>query len=480
MQLTFIQRKVMIFAAVAVLMAGVFLYAFTGTAACIAVPFLLLFGVLLAADLKAAYWVLLGSIPLSIQMSFTDTLATSMPDEPMMWLFFGVLIFLLAWRPQLPAAWWRHPLTFIIVVQLLWLVIAVIHSRVALLSLKFLLAKGWFLVCFFLLPQLIFRKKKDFKAAFFLLVIPTIITMIIITIRHGLLGFGFAEVGAGVGRLYLNHVEYSSLVSMLLPVLCVGFPLIKKEYRWQRYLLLALIVFFIVVVFLTYARAALIGVLFAFVLAIAIRRKVAQYVMPAIYGFIALTVTYFVTGERYMALKPDYEHTYMHTNFADHMSATFRGQDLSSMERLYRWVAAIRMSRDEPLAGFGPHGFYHYYQPYALQEFRTYTSDNPEHSTTHNYFLLMLTEQGWPAMLLYALLMMVAFKQAQNIYHRFSDRFYKQITLGLAMLLAVNFVNNFFSELIETHKIGAVFYLALSLLIVLDRKSREESAGGLQ
>jgi hypothetical protein len=87
----------------------------------------------------------------------------------------------------------------------------------------------------------------------------------------------------------------------------------------------------------------------------------------------------------------------------------------------------------------------------------------------------MLVEQGWPAMLLYALLMYAIFAKAQKIYHRFKDRFYRIVTIGLAMTLAVGFVNNFFSELIETHKVAALFYIPVALLIILDKKSKEEA-----
>jgi len=62
--------------------------------------------------------------------------------------------------------------------------------------------------------------------------------------------------------------------------------------------------------------------------------------------------------------------------------------------------------------------------------------------------------------------------QAQRTYHRFQDPFYKYCTLGLAMAFASSFVNNFFSELIETHKAGAFFYLIIALLLILDQKSK--------
>jgi O-antigen ligase len=155
------------------------------------------------------------------------------------------------------------------------------------------------------------------------------------------------------------------------------------------------------------------------------------------------------------------------------MIATFRGQDMSSMERLYRWIAAVRMSTDRPIVGVGPNAFYYFYKPYAVSSFRTYVSRNTEQSTTHNYFLYMLVEQGWPAMLLYALLLMAFFMVAQRTYHRFKDRFYRYATLGVAMMFAAGFVNNFFSELIETHKVGGLFYLSIGLMVVLAHKSRQ-------
>lgn len=106
--------------------------------------------------------------------------------------------------------------------------------------------------------------------------------------------------------------------------------------------------------------------------------------------------------------------------------------------------------------------------------FRTYVSRNTEQSTTHNYFLFMLVGQGWPAMILYGILLVVVFAQAQKIYHRFHDPFYKKITMAVIMVFAAGFVNNFFSELIETHKVGGLFYISLALLVVLDRKSKTE------
>ena len=196
--------------------------------------------------------------------------------------------------------------------------------------------------------------------------------------------------------------------------------------------------------------------------------------MPSLYALIILAFCYLVPNNKYIEFRPDYNKTFMHKNFTDHIIATFRGTDMSSMERVYRWVAAVRMSQDRPITGYGPRTFYYYYKPYAVTSFATYVSRNPEHSTTHNYFIYMLVEQGWPAMLLYALLMYAIFAKAQKVYHRLKDRFYRLVTIGITMTIAVGFVNNFFSELIETHKVAALFYIPIAMLILLDKKSKDE------
>lgn len=385
------------------------------------------------------------------------------------------MVFAFLWardRFVLPDWWLRHPLVLVVALQFFWMLVAVLFSKELLFSLKFALAKTWFLISFFVFPVYIFKEKKDYRCGFLLLLLPTLLTTIIIFVRHSASGFHFRRIEQAIGELYYNHVDYSTVISMFFPVLCMAYPLTKGQPWWLRMVLLLIILFFLPAIYTTYARAAMLAILFAFVVYAAIRLRLVNWIMPTIYGFMALLTVFMVRNNEYISYRPDYERTYMHSSFTEHMIATFRGQDMSSMERIYRWIAAARMSGDRPLTGFGPNSFYFYYKPYAVSMFRTYVSRNDERSTTHNYFLYMLVEQGWPAMILYAILNMVFFAQAQLVYHRFKDRFYKQATLAVAMLFAASFVNNFFSELIETHKVGALFYLSISLLIMLDRKSR--------
>lgn len=461
---------------ITVVLLCVALFAFFQNIFLLAIPFALLFAVLLFYNWKTAFWIMLFCVPASIQIwFFNDSLSTSLPDEPMMWAFLLLFLTLLARNPFIIPKWfWRNSLTLIIVLQYLWLIVTVIYSHEVFYSVKFLIAKTWFLVSFFIIPIFIFKEKKDWQRAFLLLLIPTTILTAIIIYKHSRIGFSFEKIQVALRYLFYNHVDYSTILSMVLPLLLVTFYLVKGRGLFLRLFFIGLIIFYLIAINFAFARAAFLAIVFSLTILIAIRWKLVNIIMPVFYALIITLVAFASYQNRFIDYRPDYTRTYMRTNFKDHLIATFRGQDLSSMERIYRWIAAVRMSTDEPLKGYGPNSFYNYYKPYTVTAFVTYVSRNPEKSTTHNYFLLMLVEQGIPAMILYGILVFAYFAQAQKVYHRFKDKFYKAVTMAIAMVFAASFINNFFSELIETHKVGALFYLSISLLIVLDYKSRIE------
>lgn len=460
-------------------LACIFFFVFTGNYAFLAAPFVASVIVLAIFNWKALYWLLLLCIPFSAEISlFNGVLATTIPDEQLMWLFVGIFFFLILRYGNVMPDWFlRHPLTLILALQLMWLVVAVVFSTELLPSIKFLLAKLWFWTSFIIFPVLIFREKRHFKRAFLLFAIPTLLHAVFAFLWHYKYNFGYRESNIVVFPFYENHVDHSSVLSMLFPLMIVAYQLCKGKVV-SRIVLLAAIVFLIPAIYVAAARAAMLGVVFAFVVAFAIRKKIVQWVMPSIFVVMILGVLAMSYENNYMKFRPSVS-TATQQTFMETVTATFTGKDMSSMERFYRWIAAVRMSNDRPLVGVGPNNFYENYKPYTVATFMTWVSRNPERSTTHNYFLFMLVEQGWPAMLLYGTLLIILFRRAQRIYHRTSDDFYKKVTMGLAMLLAVGFVNNFFSELLETHKVGGMFYISVALIIVLDyltRKSPEKES----
>ena len=121
-------------------------------------------------------------------------------------------------------------------------------------------------------------------------------------------------------------------------------------------------------------------------------------------------------NDNYLRFAPEHNTTIFHKDFSEHLVATYKGKDVSTAERFYRWVAGARMSKERWVTGFGPTTFTQEYKPYTIPLFRTWVSDNKEQSTVHNYFLLVLIEQGVLGLLFFLLLLGALFWQAQKIY----------------------------------------------------------------
>jgi len=135
---------------------------------------------------------------------------------------------------MIPEWFWRDKIVLITVLQFVWTVVAVIFSKMLLFSIKFLLVKIWLLTCFFILPIYIFREKKDFIRGFLLMLVPMLITILVILAHHAILGFKFDKVQRAMSGLYYNHVDYSTVISMFLPLLIIAVPLTKGRNIFIR------------------------------------------------------------------------------------------------------------------------------------------------------------------------------------------------------------------------------------------------------
>ena len=203
---------------------------------------------------------------------------------------------------------------------------------------------------------------------------------------------------------------------------------------------------------------------------------VTGFVISVVIGITALF--WLKQNDRYLQYAHDFRTTIFHKNFNEHLIATYRLKDVSTAERFYRWVAGARMIKDNPVTGFGPGSFYPHYKEYAVPAFKTWVSDNKDHSTVHNYFLLLAIEQGLPGLFFFLLLAGVMLFFAQRIYHSSSDPFHKTISMLTGVILVMILVVNFLSDLIETDKTGSLFFLSLSLLIIASGNKKAISHTG--
>lgn len=419
------------------------------------------------------FFALLASLPFSMEYQFSENLGTDFPDEALM---IAVSFFFLAFLVYRPAAWrgsLSHPLLLFLYVYLCWLLLTVFFSGDWLVSLKYFLAKSWYLGAFVLAPLAVFHSKKKLIRAAICLLGALFLVICIILFRHYQSGFRFADASDVVQPFFRNHVNYSAMLVCLLPAGIACYCLTENKRR-KAGILLALIVA-LAALFFSYARGAWLAAVAGLVAYGLLRRKwlFAAFLFSIL--LVAGAFTWFKSKDRYLQYAHHYQTTIFHKDFSEHLVSTYRLRDLSTAERFYRWVAGVRMIKDNWLTGYGPNTFYENYKPYAVPVFKTWVSDNPERSTVHNYFLLLAIEQGLPGLLFFLLLLGALFWYAQQLYHRVEDRFWKSVAAVAAIMLSMLLVLNFLSDLVETDKAGSLFYACLALLVITDINTRKKS-----
>jgi O-antigen ligase len=438
----------------------------------IALPFALLFFYAGWQYQNFIFHLLLFALPFSFEYQFSSSLGTDLPDEFLMlfvsFLFFGGWMFkpaLLGKRTLF------HPLLIILVIWLLWIAVTVCFSTHTLVSVKFLLAKSWYIGAFVLAPILLFTKQKKIVTAALVLVSAMFIVTLISLFRHSQTDFRFASINDVVAPFFRNHVNYSAMLVCLLPI---GFAFYYHTSNKKNKVVIATcIVLGLVAVYFSYARGAWVAVIIA---AGAWWLTSKKLLLIAFFISVIATVaalSWLKKDDRYLLYAHDYQTTIFHKDFGEHLVATYKLKDVSTAERFYRWIAGVRMIKDNWLTGYGPNTFYEHYKGYAVPAYKTWVSDNKDRSTVHNYFLLTAIEQGIPGLIFFLLLLAAALWYAQQLYHKISDRFYRTVAMVVAVMLSMIITLNFLSDLIETDKIGSLFFLSIAMLVVTDRNAAQ-------
>lgn len=435
----------------------------------LAVPLVVAGALLLVQHPKLLLYVLLASIPWSIEFNFTESLGTDLPDEPLMLLTaFAAVVAVVHRRREVFSRRW-HPLLQLLCIQFAWIAVTAALSSYPLLSFKYTLAKSWYLLAFVTMPLLLFPDEKVLRRAAAVLLSSMLLLMVVTLFRHAAYNWTFDKINKALEPFFRNHVNYSSLLVLMVPILLAVIRLTKD--RRTGYFLKLVLVVTLGAIYFSYARGAWLALVAGTMTFILLRRR---WLAPAYWAFLGLFlcgVLWLRSGDRYLAFSNDYKTTIFHTNFSEHLVATYQLKDVSTAERYYRWIAGVRMAGEGWQTGFGPSTFYNNYKSYTVPAFKTWVSRNDEHSTIHNYFLLLFVEQGLPGLLIFILLVAGMFRYAQRIYTRTDDPFWKAVASVVASILVMICTVNFLSDLIETDKVGSVFYLCLAALVVADRKT---------
>ena len=429
----------------------------------------LLGGLALLLRWQWAYYLLFLLLPFSHEFPLPGGLSMDVPSEPLMLVLLGCVPLALLLGPgslgQLSPREWRHPLLLLPLAALGWALFITPFSVDVTKSIKYLLAKCWYLVPFLLGTLVLVRRPADWWRIAACYVAATLLCLGWVLPRHAAYAFSFIRAGWAIQPFFRNHVTYATTLALLLPVaVALARQAGSRSIRWLWWVGAAAILLGLIT---SYTRASWLALPVAGIYYVVLRLRLTKAMLVVAALGLVGTGVYMVQGDNFMRFAPDFEKTIWHGgNIEAHLESTYKLEDVSGMERVYRWIAAVRMGADKPLTGTGPSTFYPEYKRYTVSGFRTYVSDNVEHSTSHNYFLLQLAEQGVPGLLLFCALLAATLLTAERLYHASAARpDVRRIVLMAALSFVIILFHLFLNELVEVDKIGSMWYVNLALLI---------------
>jgi len=425
--------------------------------------------------LPYVFYALFALLPLSMEMELPGGFGTDFPSELLMVFLMFCAVFYFAANPKkLERDFFDNGLTKMVILHLIWIGIVSVFSLMFSISIKFFLAKCWYIIVFFVMTGMFIRNTDDFKNVIWFLALPLLFVTLWTLGRHAGTGFDFENVNKSMKPFFRNHVNYGVMLAFWIPFLWVGYNKYKAG-TMARMILQGILLVALVGIFFSYTRAAWVSVAILPFGYIMFKSKLTRPAVTVAVLVAGMALSFVLTGDNYKKFEPNYERTVYHKNLEDHLTATLAGEDLSVMERVYRWVAGIRMANEYKLTGFGPGTFTRFYRGYTVSSFETYVSTNEDESTIHNYFLLVLVEQGWIGFFIFMILCIYAFIRGEVVYHETRDPHEKRFVMAALLILLMIMANLVQADLLETDEIGSIFFLCLAVIAARDIVNKQNN-----
>jgi O-antigen ligase len=414
--------------------------------------------------------------PLAINIrDFDSNLSLSLPTEP---LLFGILclffIKLLFDRQLLPAKLFKHPVTIAILFYIGWMFITSITSELPLVSFKYLLSRLWFIVPFYFMMVLVFRKVRFIRAFSWLYVISLIV--IIGYSTYNLIIWGFSENAAHwvMSPFYNDHTAYGAAISFFIPVF-FGLMFVKRYSNIEKIFLFIALLILLAGLILSYSRAAWISVIAALAVGLIFILKIR---FRWILVMLLILVGLFYTFEQQIVMRMEKNKQDASVNLAEHVQSISNiSSDASNLERLNRWNSAFRMFEQRPFWGWGPGTYQFIYAPFQLSKDKTIISTNAgDKGNAHSEFIGPMTEEGVIGLIsvlgiLGTLIwtMIRIWRRSKNPEERIMALLF---LLGLLTYDTQGILNNF----LDTDKASVPFWGFIAAVVSLDLFEQKNSA----
>jgi O-antigen ligase len=407
--------------------------------------------------------------PLAIslkELGLTESMDLSLPTEPVMAGIMLLYIFNELSKNITDKKFINHPASVIIIVQLTWMLVTTFTSSDVGVSIKYLVARLWFIFSCYLIMHHLFRDKKNIINFVLFYASGLLIVVLITTTKHAAFNFNHKAADWIVSPFYNDHTAYGAALAMFIPV-CLSFVFLKSLSIPIRVYSFGLFVAFTTAIVLSYARAGWLSLAVALAILVTILLKIR---------FRTIIITLGILGSLFYAFQTDIlialgrNNTDAEGGFSNNIESISNiSTDASNLERLNRWSCAIRMWEDKPFFGWGPGTYMFKYAPYQLSKERTIISTNfGTNGNAHSEYLGPLSEQGVFGLLIVLILLFYCTSLGYKLAYSVAGAEMRILTIAIFLGLMTYFVHGFLNNFLDTDKLSLPFWGFLAALVCID------------
>ncbi len=445
-----------------------------------ALPLVLLVVFLAFFSLEKLTLFIVFCTPLAVtlkEMGFKSSVDLSLPTEPLM---AGVMILFLLHQLHngiISKKVFKHPITICILIQLCWTLVTTTTSEMPLISVKFLIARLWFICTAYFICSYIFKDPKNMFRFLWLYIAPLI--LVIFYTLQGQARHGFDEKSADwiMSPFYNDHTAYAAVIAMFIPVVA-GF-IFQKQYALHYKIIIAgILALFLIATVYSYTRAAWLSLAAALGILMFLLMKI-KFRLLMFTGIIGGLIFVLFQTQITMALQRN--NTDSDGDLSENVQSIGNIKtDPSNVERLNRWDCALKMFKQRPIVGWGPGTYMFQYAPFQSPELETVISTNAgTNGNSHSEYLGPLSEQGLFGCISFIAVMLSVYFTGFRLCYTLSDRKTKILVYSVLLGLTTYFVHGFLNNFLDTDKAAVPFwgFIAIILSVDLFHNSEQKKTG---
>ncbi len=405
--------------------------------------------------------------PLAINMQNIDGgFGLSLPTEPIIFGIMMIFLFKQMHTNTIDAKLLKHPVTIAIIINLVWIFITSITSDLPVVSFKFLIARLWFIVTFYLLGTQLFKKFNNIKIFTWLYILSFSIIIVYTLYSHAQVNFDEQIANYIMSPFYNDHTVYGAMLAMFLPVL-IFYTMNKKYSGSIKFAAFLFLILFVVALVFSYTRAAWLSLVVALVAYILLLLKIRFRTI--LIGFLAVCAVALVYQTE-IIMKLEKNRQDASQDFDKHIESISNiSTDASNLERLNRWNAAFRMFAERPIFGWGPGTYSFEYAPFQHAHEKTIISTNMgDKGNAHSEYIGPLCESGVLGALTFIIIVIIVLSTGFRLYYSVTENETKKVVLVILLGFITYVVHGGLNNFLDTDKASVPFWGFVAALVAID------------